>query len=210
MRGAAVRVWTSPSNGAKPGYEALIEPLSPPDVAPSLRNVDLSQCADGSFLLIPLAETDHNGVQQAIESAARASQTLRIYLTIDDRTLERVDSRRLVSDRVGLVLDRLSLITPMGALIHDVIDAVRFDATFIADSLGSIRIDAALRAMLSLAKSLGLATLGSAAAGQGSAKIFEYPFDYVTKLASARQNNVLPVPPVEVEEKTVDRTARVR
>ncbi len=209
MRGATVRVWTSPSDPAVRGFEALIKPLAPQDVAQSLRDLDLARCPSGSFLLLPLARTDQYGVEQAIESvlALKASETLRVCLTIDDKTLERVDSRKLIGDRVGLVLERLSLTTSTAAVVHDVLEAVRFDSSFIADSLCSIRIDAALRAMLSLARSLGLATLGSAAAGQRSAKIFEYPFDYVTELESARPATLVPAP-TQVGKKTPRRLMR--
>jgi hypothetical protein len=207
MRGATVRVWTSPSDPAVRGFEALIEPLAPQDVAKSLRDLDLTRCTNASFLLLPLAQTDQYGVERAIESALGASETLRICLTIDEKTLERVDSRQLNGDRVGLVLDRLSLTTSTGAIVHDVLEAVRFDPSFIADSLCSVRIDAALRAMLSLARSLGLATLGSAAAGQRSAKIFEYPFDYVSELESAKPATLIPTP-VQRGKKTLGRSMR--
>ena len=123
MRSAAIRVWTSPSDPAVRGFEALIEPLAPQDVAKSVRDLDLTRCANGSFLLLPLAQTDHFGVERAIEAALGASETLRICLTIDDKTLERLDSRPLIGDRVGLVLDRLSLSTSMAAVVHDVLEA---------------------------------------------------------------------------------------
>jgi hypothetical protein len=156
--------------------------------------------------MIPLAQTDHEGVARAMEAATGASERLRICLSIDDSTLERLDSRKLAGNQVGLVLDRLTMATCMSSIVHDLLEAVRFDSTFITDSLRSIRIDAALRAMLSLSRSLGLATLGSIEGGQRAAKIFEHPFDYVAEVESP-QARLLPASG-QAQAKSLRRRAR--
>lgn len=207
MTGATIRVWASPSNPAVRGFEALTPPLAAKDVARYLRELDLAGCASGSFLLIPLAQTDHHGIAQAMEAASGGSKALRICLSVDHKSLERVDSRQLAGNQVGLVLDSVSLTTSAASIVHDVLEAVRFDPTFITDSQCSIRNDAALRAMLSLARSLGLATLGSATAGQRAGKIFEYPFDYVTDLESLGQASAAPAS-ANAHRKSVSRTVR--
>lgn len=207
MTGAMLRVWSSSTDPTVRGVEALIQPVSPQDVATSLRCFDLCRYSGDSFFLLPLAPTDPCGVDQAIEAAQSVSSVTRICLSIDEKTLARLDSRQLTGDQVGLVLDRLSLNTSTAAVVHDAIEAVRFDPSFVADSLRSIRIDAALRAMLSLASSLGLATFGSARRCRRSAEILEYPFDYVSELETGAAAFI---PPARIHEETLGRTIGAR
>lgn len=179
-------MWSSPSNPSVCGIEALIRPLVPKNVASSLRALDLARFTFGSFLLLPLAQTDRSGLEEALRSAKRASATLRISLSIDEETLKRVDTQVLVTDQVGLVLDGLSLATSMATILSDVIEGARFDPSFIAEARRSVRVDAALRTLLSLTRSLGLATFGSTLPANSS-NAFEYPFDYVTEVQTGLQ-----------------------
>ena len=87
-----------------------------------------------------------------------------IALAVDLDTLGRLHRNLPVVEGVGLVLDGVDAATPLSAFILDSIEAVRFEAAFTSAACRSLRIDAVLRAMLSLASDLALSTFASEAA----------------------------------------------
>ena len=115
----------------------------------------------------------------AIRAIGELKSKIHIALAIDLATLMRLDGSLPVAEGMGLVLDGVNATTPLSALILDSIEAVRFEVAFIAAASRSLRIDAALRAMLFLANDLALSTLASEAIPSSSLLSPGPVFDYV-------------------------------
>ena len=159
MNSSGTRCWTSTSGGT-PGFELISRPLSPETLATALRPL-VSGRPDSAFLLARLASSDQEGVCAALRAAQGLGAKSRIALAVDLATVERLEANLPVTDNVGLVLDGVTARTPLSAFILDSIEAVRFDSAFITAASRNLRLDATLRAMLSLATDLALGTLAS-------------------------------------------------
>ena len=129
--------------------------------------------------LVRLASSDYVGICAAIRAIGELKSKIHIALAIDLATLMRLDGSLPVAEGMGLVLDGVNATTPLSALILDSIEAVRFEVAFIAAASRSLRIDAALRAMLFLANDLALSTLASEAIPSSSLLSPGPVFDYV-------------------------------
>lgn len=180
---ALLRRWSSPASVDTAGFELVSDPLRVGEIAAALRFLHQDRVADGVFLLVRLASTDARGVCAAFDQVQHVGPIIRICLAIDVATLGRID-RRLPNPRnVGLVLDDVDAETPLSAIIRDDIEAIRFSRSFVDEASERLRADAALRAMLGLARDLGLGTLGPACGGEdGSGRA--PGFDYVATAGS--------------------------
>lgn len=178
------RRWES-SSADLIGLELMSQPLSVDAVKAALIGLETEEIASAAYLLVPLANTNHCGVCAAIETVQSLDLGVRVCLVVDGATLERIDSRLLAWENVGLVLDEVDAETPLSAIVRDTIEAVRFRDLFVSCAFGSLRVDAALGAMLGLAHKLGLATLGPATPNDWSSGQ-RRRFDYVpAKLGTA-------------------------
>ena len=112
------------------GQELISRPLSPRSVAGALRPV-LSDSVEGAFLLARLASSDHAGVCTAMRAIQELRAPVRIALLIDLPTLQGLEEAEIAhTDAVGLVLDGVTVATPLSAFTLDAIEAVRFDDCF--------------------------------------------------------------------------------
>jgi hypothetical protein len=115
----------------------------------------------------------------------RAAQALdaptRIALAVDVTTLERLEASLPAIDNVGLVLDGVTARTPLSTFLLDSVEALRFDSAFITAASRNLRLDAALRAMLSLATDLALGTLAAGAIPKSYLSRRPPAFDYVAQ-----------------------------
>jgi len=159
---AHARRWKSTS-GETAGDELISRPLLPGEVKAALRLALQSENYDGAFLLARLASSDRAGICAALSDIGELKAKVHIALAIDLATLERLDGSLPVTEGVGLVLDGVNVATPLSAFILDSIEALRFEAAFTSSASRNLRIDAALRAMLSLAHDLALSTFASEA-----------------------------------------------
>jgi hypothetical protein len=164
----AVRHWTFASDTSPGG----IELLGPPCSAATLGAALDAACAalpmrDPAFLLVRLERTNRAGVEAAVQLASAFSATARVCLAIDRCTLAQLESQGLDTSNVGLLLDGVDADTPPSAVVHYAIEAIRFGPDFVAQAARNIRLGCALEAMVGLARNLGLATLGPAAAAEG-------------------------------------------
>jgi hypothetical protein len=175
---APARRWKSTS-GESAGDELICRPLLPEELKAALRPALQSGHFDGAFLLARLASSDHAGICAAIRAISELKSKIHISLAIDLATLERLDSTFPATESTGLVLDGVNATTPLSALILDSIEAIRFEGAFTAAASRSLRIDAALRAMLFLANDLALGTFASEAAPSSYLLSPRPTFDYV-------------------------------
>jgi hypothetical protein len=142
---------------------------------------------EATFFLVRIATTDHIGVATAIEQAAAFSFDARVCLALDQSTLSQVDVRRLEMTTVGLLLDGVNVRTSVAGMIHEAIEAVRFEPAFVSAAAHDIRLGCALRSMLDLATNLGLATLGPVMASDEATLAVGRRFDWATaSMSTAR------------------------
>jgi len=177
---AHARRWKSTS-GETAGDELICRPLLPGEVKPALRLALQSEDYDGAFLLVRLASADRAGICAAMSAIGELKAKVHIAFAIDLATLERLGGSFPITEGIGLVLDGVDVTTPLSALILDSIEAVRFDAAFTASASRNLRIDAALRAMLSLAHDLALSTFASEAAPSSCLLSPGPAFDYLLR-----------------------------
>ncbi len=173
---AQLKRWDSTS-GSGFGLEVEGLAVAPAEIEHRLRLLSRDDARRGSFLVLRLVSTDRAGLQAAIRAAAEVPWNKRICLALDRATLSCIDGTLPVAERVGLLLDGVDAGTPLADLVAEHIEAVRFRPDFLDRASCSLRIDAALRALTSLARDLGLATFGrpgQATAGEGAPR-----FDYV-------------------------------
>jgi hypothetical protein len=173
--------WHSSVSTVQFGFELPGDPIPAASIGETLATLCQGVKEGASFLIVRLAAVDRVSLDVAVASAHDFGADVRVCLAVDGRILGRKDSCVLDSDRVGVLLDDVDAETPLSAIICDSIEAIRFCPVFVDSASRSLRVGAALRAMLELAQGLGLATLGPAPPEDGG---FLYPmpsFDYVLR-----------------------------
>jgi hypothetical protein len=179
---AELRRWLSESSPAAFGLELVRQPLRLKELVAELdRALSSAHAGEATFLLVPLITTDHDGVQSAIDVASAFSSKTRICLALDGPTLARTDSDRLHQREVGLILDNVNALTSVSNLIHQSIEAIKFEARFCESALRELRTACAVRFMADLAGDLGLATLGAS-----EQSVDHSAFDWTNALAPIR------------------------
>lgn len=178
MSAASLKIWHSPSQPSARGFEIAACPVLPRHVRRALDDVS-SFRIDGSFLLIRLATTDHDGMSLARSSAGGFTSTARVCIAIDLATVKSIGHRQADDDRIGLVLDDVDADTPLSAITNEALEAIRFKPEFVVGAGRSLRAAAILRAIMGLAHDLGLGTLGQTLDGGTPVQQPSFTFDYV-------------------------------
>ena len=178
---AAVRRWASRSNPSIAGLELLGAPCLTDAVGAALASVRAAEPrnTDAVFLMIRLAPTGRRGVATAMSLARDFSSDTRVSLAIDSETLLEVGSRRVDTAQTSLILDDVNAQTPPCHIGHEAIDAIRFSPDFVLLASRSARYHCMLDSMVSLARSLGLATLSAVTEATRDASVLGLEFDWV-------------------------------
>ncbi|MEP6738958.1 MAG: hypothetical protein ABJA61_01180 [Caldimonas sp.] len=174
----SLRRWSSATVVGLHAAEVLPAPADADALGHALNRV-AGDLADSAFLLVRVGRCDGDALRGAIATALAKGLTTRLCLAADRATLEQIAALGLDDDRVGLVLDDVTIDTPLSAFVWDRLEAVRFDADFVARAARNLRAGCALEAMLRLARNLGLCTLGSDAMPGGAALAEQEEFDYL-------------------------------
>lgn len=140
--------------------------------------------AGAAFVVVPAAGLDTAAIEQMAGSLHRDGGRARLCLAADRRTLGALDAAAIDSDRIGLMLDGVDADTPLSELVWDRLEAVRFEARFVARAARELRLGCALDAMLGLARDMGLCTLGVDAVPDGGSVTGRAAFDYVLPVSS--------------------------
>jgi hypothetical protein len=149
-----------------------------PDELPGVFEQVASDLAGCAMLIVRVAEIDCDGLAAAVDAAQAANLPSHICLAIGRSTLARLDREVRTGNGVGLLLDNVDGRTPLSEVMHEAVEAVRFDIAFTRKASQHLRSECILEAMLGLARNAGLCTLGPASwAGGPSSPALE--FDYV-------------------------------
>jgi hypothetical protein len=135
----------------------------------------LDGCA---MLIVRLAPVDGDGLKAAVEAAHAADLTTHICFAIDRTTLAGLDPKVRTGGRVGLLLDRVDSGTPLADVVHEAVEAIRFDSAFAVHATQHLRSECVLEAMLGLARNTGLCTLGPSLMSNAWSSL-SLEFDYV-------------------------------
>jgi hypothetical protein len=180
-QGATLQYWSSSTEPRYRAAELLLAVSDRSDLVESL-----AACAnllDGAgFLIVSidhLPRIDGDVIGQAIEAWRNTGSRARLCLAGGHDRLRRIECTRSAYSDVGLLLDGVDAETPPAHLIWDRIEAARFQLDFIAAATRGFRLGCALEAMLGMAKSLGLCTLGEHSVPGGRIMQRSGGFDYV-------------------------------
>ena len=178
-----LRRWI-PAAGSEPGVEYVSRALTSKQIVAALRPVLVGLPTTTSFLITRVATTDRDGVRQVLRSAESLGSAVRICLALNASTLTAISPRLPTSDAVSFMLDDVSHETPPSLIIRDDIEAIRFLDSFVESASTNLRVNSALRAILSLSQDLAIPTFGSPAL---QAPVHEKPpFDFVaTRVANS-------------------------
>lgn len=178
---ATLQYWSSSS---EPGYRAAELLLAASDGSDLVES--LTACADllagAGFLMVSidrLPGIDSDAIGQAVEAWRRTGSGARLCLAGTRDALRRIVDSQVDYNDVGLLLDGVDAGTPPAHLLWDRIEAVRFQHEFIAAANRGFKLGCALEAMLGMAKSLGLCTLGERLVPAARTQERSGDFDYV-------------------------------
>lgn len=177
---AALRRWASTSNPTIAGLELLGAPCLTDTLGATLASVHAeSSHADAAFLMIRLAPTAQRDLATAIGLARDFSAHTRVSFAIGSETLLEIGSRRMDTAQTTLTLDDVDAETPPGQIAHEAIDAIRFSPGFVLLASRSVRYRCVLDSMMSLARSLGIATLSAVAEASRDECALGLKFDWL-------------------------------
>lgn len=136
---------------------------------------DLAGC---TMLIVRVAQLDSDGLAAAVDAARVAELSAHVCLAVDRATLARLDPHVRTSEGLGLLLDNVDSRTPLADVVHEAVEAIRFDLAFARKASQHLRSECILEAMLGLARNAGLCTLGPASSSdEQTSPTLE--FDYV-------------------------------
>ncbi len=138
------------------------------------------------FLLVNVTKIDAAVLDRAIAAFLASGASQRLCLAGHRSLLKEVEAAGFDNDRIGLMIDDVGLDTPCSDLIWDRIEAIRFNAEFIAHAAHDVRTACALEAMLGLAREIGLRTFGFDAVPDGASLSGRCDFDYLPVVPSKR------------------------
>ncbi len=192
----SVRRWSSIGGNAARGYELVSQPVAPQAFRAALAFLATAVPVESAFVLVRLAGGDDVANREAIEAANESTLSQRLCVAVDQSTLTSVDFSDLNNERVGLVLDSIDADTPLAAIAHDSIEAIRFSSDFVRRASGNLRQSCLLEAMSGFARNLGLCTLGPQvdrsnhliAPGLEFDYVPDYPADAPVEVATALSN----------------------
>ncbi len=179
------------SSRADPQQQA-VELVPSPGDADALA-VALSRAANGTteiaFLVVPVEGIEASAVMQAVDSFHGAGGTVRLCLAGSRMTLESIHFHSLDCDRIGLLLDDVTVDTPLSELLWNRIEALRFAPDYVSKAARDLRTGFALHSMLNLARDTGLCTFGFDAMPDGGTVTGRSDFDYHPVIASMLPNH---------------------
>jgi hypothetical protein len=137
---------------------------------------ELTGCAT---LIVRVAGLESEGVLAAAFNAVRnAGLSCHICLATSRTPVAALDAHVRTNHNVGLLLDNVDGSTPLAELMHEAIEAIRFDPAFTKMAARHLRSECILEAMLGLARNAGLCTLGPAP-DSAEPSSSDLGFDYV-------------------------------
>lgn len=143
------------------------------------------------FLIVGVDDAHVAEVDRATRAFRAAGGLSRLCLAGDRQTLTQIASAGFDNDFVGLMLEDVNVSTAYSDLIWDRIEGVRFSAHFVAQAARDMRTALALESMLSLAREVGLCTLGANPIPDGARIVGRYDFDYVRAPVSFAETSSL-------------------
>ena len=164
--------WESTTDSSLCGVEVTGAALGEPNEAGA-------EFSNPTFVLASLGSAKPADVAVAISRASAAYGNARPCMALDASAFFALDARFLSERNVGLVLDHVDETTPLNAVSAELIEAVRFEPSFIRRAMKDGRLACVLDAMLRLAHDLGIATLGTSA-GRMARAGERFDFDYVS------------------------------
>lgn len=139
-----------------------------------------AEAGDAAFVVVPIDTCDRAAIESAVSAYFRSGGRPRLCLAGSHATLQAAGDAAIVSERVGLLLDDITVDTPLSELIWDRLEGVRFEAGFVNRAARNLRLGCTLEAMLALARDLGLCTLGADAMPGGGSLAGRGSFDYLS------------------------------
>jgi hypothetical protein len=181
LRVAPLRRWSSASDSTSAVAEVSIESNQLSDVLAA----NLSRVRSCKMLLVRMSTVDRTSLLAAWATAQAAKFPIRICFAVDRSTLATIGPNLPADERVGLLLDGVDDTTPPIDVVNEAVEAIRFDARFVAKATRNLRSECVLDALLVLAKNTGLATLGpESRAAHGSWLTPQVDFDFVEEEAA--------------------------
>ena len=181
----AIRRWESTSDPSRWGVEITgFAPLTHRLEAELDRRIGELSPGRPAFVFTALGSTHTDELAVAVSRASDFSSGARICIALDQESLLAMNPDSLRNRNVGILLDQVDSNTPLSAVSRDLIEALRFDESFVHLARTDARLACILDAMLRLAHDLGLATLAPYEPHEGMASGFE--FDYVSAPTAKR------------------------
>ena len=181
LRVAPLRRWSSSSDATAAVAELSLEAAPASQLAEALaaNAVRVRGC---KMLIVRLGTVDRVTLLSAWATAQSARFPVRICFAVERGTLTAIGPNLPADDQVGLLLDGVDDATPPVDVVNEAIEAIRFDARFVARATRHLRTECVLDALLTLAKNAGLATLGpESRAAHGSWLAPQVDFDFVAE-----------------------------
>jgi hypothetical protein len=160
MSAALLRRWTSTARNEVSVVEISRAPVSGAEVPQVLREV-ASQLGGCSMVILAVDSARPVDLSTASEMAKALEIGAHVCLAIDSASLahfQHSDARW--SDQVGLLLDHVDANTPLSHVMQQGVEAIRFDHAFARQAMAHLPSGCILEAILGLARSAGLCTLG--------------------------------------------------
>lgn len=171
--------WESTTDPSRWGVEiaghALLQDRLEAELDKHLSDGTIGQPA---FVFAALDSVRPDEIAIAVSRATEFSRGARVFVALDQESLAAMDAEFLRDMHVGIVLDQVDSNTPLSAVSADLIEAVRFEESFVQRASADARMACVLDAMLGLAHDLGLATLATTATRRRPSMALE--FDYVS------------------------------
>lgn len=174
----ALRRWQGRAGIDRRAAELLHEADDIGALAESLTSA-ISATSGDAFLIVRAGPWASGAWDRVSKCLPPASSNTRFCFAVDQHALAGIGTSATDTERMGFMLDRVDLDTPVAALICDRIEAVRFDPRFVARAARNLREGCALEAMLGLARDLGLCTLGADVVPGGASLDGRGEFDYL-------------------------------
>ena len=187
---AAPRLWHPTGATGATGIDLPGAPLAPHDLRAALEVLlDLPAARDASFVVVPVLARRAGDLDAAVEQAAAAlvatGRRPRVTVALDVEGLGFVPADAFARSGMGLMLDGVDEQTAFAHIAHTGLQAIRFDPRFLARARQGLRARCMLDAALSLARDLGLASLGDVG-GSPDAGDLRTVLDWTTCAAPAR------------------------
>lgn len=151
-----------------------------PSALPGVLDRAADDVGDASFVIVRAGAWNSAAWREVWERQGDGHDGApRLCFALDTGALSALDVSMLRDDRAGFMLDGVDIDTPLSALVSERIEAVRFCPAFVTAAARNLRQGCALDAMLSLARDLGLCSLGDHAVPGGASLIGRGEFDYL-------------------------------